>query len=136
MQNHYLNMCYKVLFLKSITNLMLCTIWYHLYNLKNVKNTHGGVLLLVKLQAKSLSFTKSNTPPWVFFTFFELCKWYQIAQGCCLRSLFHSQCLTLFYCPQWQNEVNLWRDNRKCEHGHKDEMLSCHLISDIHKGKL
>ena len=22
-------------------------IWYHLYNLKNVKNTHGGVLLLV-----------------------------------------------------------------------------------------
>ena len=26
---------------------MLCTIWYHLYNIKNVKNTHGGVLLLV-----------------------------------------------------------------------------------------
>ena len=24
-----------------------CAIWYHLYNLKNVKNTHGGVLLLV-----------------------------------------------------------------------------------------
>ena len=24
-------------------------IWYHLYNLKNVKNTYGGVLLLVKL---------------------------------------------------------------------------------------
>ena len=23
---------------------MLCAIWYHLYNLKNVKNTHGGVL--------------------------------------------------------------------------------------------
>ena len=21
-----------------------CAIWYHLYNLKNVKNTHGGVL--------------------------------------------------------------------------------------------
>ena len=29
---------------------MFCAIWYHLYNLKNVKNTHGGVLLLVKLQ--------------------------------------------------------------------------------------
>ena len=27
---------------------MRCAIWYHLYNLKNVKNTHGGVLLLVK----------------------------------------------------------------------------------------
>ena len=26
-------------------------IWYHLYNLKNVKNIHGGVLILVKLQA-------------------------------------------------------------------------------------
>ena len=29
---------------------MRYAIWYHLYNLKNVKNTHGGVLLLVKLQ--------------------------------------------------------------------------------------
>ena len=37
------------------TNVMFCAIWYHLYNLKNVKNTHGGVLLLVKLQAKSLA---------------------------------------------------------------------------------
>ena len=26
---------------------MRCAIWYHLYNFKNVKNTHGGVLLLV-----------------------------------------------------------------------------------------
>ena len=33
---------------------MRCAVWYHLYNLKNVKNTHGGVLLLVKLQAKRL----------------------------------------------------------------------------------
>ena len=32
---------------------MFCAIWYHLYNLKNVKNTHGGVLLLIKLQALS-----------------------------------------------------------------------------------
>ena len=31
---------------------MPCTIWYHLYNLKHVKNTHGGVLLSVKLQAE------------------------------------------------------------------------------------
>ena len=30
---------------------MLCAIWYHLYNLTAMKNTHGGVLLLVKLQA-------------------------------------------------------------------------------------
>ena len=33
-----------------ITNsgVMFCAIWYHLYNLKNVRNTHGGVLPLVK----------------------------------------------------------------------------------------
>ena len=30
---------------------MHCAIWYHLYNLKNEKNTHEGVLLLVKFQA-------------------------------------------------------------------------------------
>ena len=30
-----------------------CAIWYHLYNLKNVKNTHGRVLTLVKLHAEA-----------------------------------------------------------------------------------
>ena len=44
-------------------------IWYHLYHLKNTKNIHGGVLLLVKLQAEACTFTKSNTPPWVFSRF-------------------------------------------------------------------
>ena len=43
-------------------------IWYHLHNIENIKNTHGGVLLLVELQAKGCNFTKSNTPPWVIFT--------------------------------------------------------------------
>ena len=28
---------------------MRCAIWYHVYNLKNVKNTHGGLLLLATL---------------------------------------------------------------------------------------
>ena len=31
----------------------LCSILYHLYSLKNVKNTDGGVTLLVKLQAEA-----------------------------------------------------------------------------------
>ena len=44
---------------------MLRAVWY-LYNLKNVKNTHGGVLLSIKL---ACNFTKSNTPPWVFSRF-------------------------------------------------------------------
>ena len=58
----------------------LCVVWYHLNNFKNVKNTHGGVLFSVKLQTEACNFTKSNTTPWVFFTFLKLCKWYQIAQ--------------------------------------------------------
>ena len=32
-----------------------CAIWYHSCNLENVKNTHGGVLILVKLQASILT---------------------------------------------------------------------------------
>ena len=58
---------------------MFCAICYHVYNLKNVKNTHGGVLRLVKLHL-ACNFTKSNTPRWVFFKFFKLYKLYQIAQ--------------------------------------------------------
>ena len=34
--------------------LMRCVIWHHFYNLKNVKNIHEGLLLLVQLQAFSL----------------------------------------------------------------------------------
>ena len=51
--------------------MMRCVIWYHLYNLKNVKQTHGGVLLLVKLQAKTCNLTKIDTPPWVFLCFLD-----------------------------------------------------------------
>ena len=58
---------------------MLCTIWYHSHHLKNVKNTQGGVFLLVKLQAEACNLNnKSNTPPWAFLMFFKLC---QIAQS-------------------------------------------------------
>ena len=46
---------------------ILFTIWYHLYNLKSVKNTHRRVFIL-----KARNFNKSNTPPWVFFSFFKL----------------------------------------------------------------
>ena len=49
-------------------NVMLCSIWYRLYNFKNAKNSHGGVLIC-------------NTLPCVFFTFFKLYEWYQIAQS-------------------------------------------------------
>ena len=51
--------------------LMLCAIWYHFYNIKNVKKTYGGELLLG-------CFAKINTFPWVFFTFLYCA---QIAQS-------------------------------------------------------
>lgn len=40
---------------------------------KKDQSTHGGVLLLVKLQDKACNFNKSNIPVWVLFTFFKLC---------------------------------------------------------------
>ena len=49
---------------------MLCEIWYHLHNLKK-REKHPW---------KSDSFSKVAAL-WVFFTFFKLNKWYQIAQG-------------------------------------------------------
>ena len=96
------NFLIKVLFCSATTQaahiikfvllyVVRCAIWYRLYNLKNVKNAHGGVLILVKLQTEAYNFTKINSPPWVLFTFFKLYKSYQIAQRttyikfCCTR---------------------------------------------------
>ena len=80
---------------ESLQNkMMFCAIWYHLYNFKNLKNTHRVVLLLVKLRLLACNFSKSNTFPWVFFTFFELHKWYQIAQ--CITYLCEWSILQIF----------------------------------------
>ena len=56
---------------------------YHfmIIRFKNTKNTHRGMLLLVKLQLLACNFTNSNTPPWVSFTFLKFYKKYQIAQS-------------------------------------------------------
>ena len=35
--------------------------------------------------AEACNLTKNSTPPWVFFKFFKLCKWYQIAQNVTLE---------------------------------------------------
>ena len=51
---------------------MLCAIWYHLYNLKNLKNTDGGV--------KPATLLKVTLLHRCFSRFFNLYKWYQIAQ--------------------------------------------------------
>ena len=39
---------------------MCCVIWYHLCNLKKVKDTHRGVLLLRKLQALACFLNSTN----------------------------------------------------------------------------
>ena len=41
---------------------MRYAIWYHLYNLKNVKNTHGGVLNHIKMRIMSLPNPLSANP--------------------------------------------------------------------------
>ena len=57
---------------------MFCAIWYHFVQFRKREKhpwrnvTFGGMLLLGTL--KACNFTKSNTPPWVFFTFFKLYK--------------------------------------------------------------
>ena len=71
---------FKLYIFVIVANVMRWASWYRLYNLKNVKITHGGVLILVKLQVSACNFTRINTPLWVFFTFFKLYKRYQIAQ--------------------------------------------------------
>ena len=39
---------------------MLCTIWYHFYDLKNVENIIGGVLFLENVQALALYCTNGT----------------------------------------------------------------------------
>ena len=67
---------------------MLCEIWGHLNNLKNVKKTHAEVLLLVKLQlqlsatfsevaASACNFTKSNASRRAFFHVFQIARMIQ-----------------------------------------------------------
>ena len=85
---------------------MLYAIWDHLSNLKNLKNTHGGVLLIVKLQAEGSNFTESNTLPLVFSIFFKFCKWYQIAQ-----SIPYVQSVNMFSILKVKNKgiFNFWK---------------------------
>ena len=49
---------------------------------KKVKKTHGGVLLLVKLQANERNFTESKTLQWIFCKFFKL---YKLVQNCAMH---------------------------------------------------
>ena len=84
--HYYLLVCYikDVVKLSNILGYMWCFAQFGtICIIQKTRKKHGGVLLLVKLLAFSLlsyNFTKSDTPPSFFFTFFKLCKWYHIAQ--------------------------------------------------------
>ena len=81
---------------------------YHLYNLKNVKKTHEGVLFIGKLQASACNFNESNTPLWVLFMIFKLYKWYKIAQSVSYISLWMTEkleCETLTFFNAWRHEM-------------------------------
>ena len=103
--------------------LMRCKIWCHLCNLKNVKNTHGGVLLLVKLQASSCTFTKSNIHRWVFFTILKLSKWYQITQRITIYFIFKNAVFSIVNCFVKGSITNVWQ-------GHKYTLAENHHISE------
>ena len=62
--------CHLIISTPQHAVVMFCAIWYHIYNLKNVKNTHGGMLLL------SQQLYQISTPPWMLFTFLKLSKWH------------------------------------------------------------
>ena len=71
--------------------MMLFAIWYHLYNLKCLKNTQGGVLLLVsgtllKVPLLCGCFSALLSPPWVFFIFVKLEKWTELRKASCSDS--------------------------------------------------
>ena len=52
---------------------MFCGIWYDLHNLKNVKNTHGGVFLLVKLQALIANHAECRTTKRISHFLADIC---------------------------------------------------------------
>ena len=60
---------------------MFCAIWYHFVQFKKREKHPRNSVTYSKFQAKACNFTKSGTPPWMFFTFLILYKWYQAAQN-------------------------------------------------------
>ena len=87
------------------TNEMFFAICHHLYNLKNVKNSHGEVLLLVKLLAKTCNFTKNCTLPWMFSGFLNCNKSGNASQ----RNVYHITDFYEYFQKNFQNFLEkLW----------------------------
>ena len=53
----------------------------HLVRTQNFPKSYHFLPLVRTLQVSACDFTKSNTPPWVFFEILKLYKWYQIVHS-------------------------------------------------------
>ena len=73
-----------------------------------------------KSKALACNFTKSNTPPCVFFTIFKLCKLYQIAQRITYTFLFQE------LCEKGQEMIN-----SKSEYVEKTVIELCELLMNV-----
>ena len=65
----------------------------------------GGVL--------ACNFTKSSTPPWVFFVFFKLYKWYEIAQSVTFS---HDMCVVVFSFDSFLSTLTGVNTEEKSQH--------------------
>ena len=57
--------------------------------------------------AKACTFTKSDTPPWVFFTFFKLYKWCQIAQRTSYVSSYNAMYVCSLKMKKYETEQDI-----------------------------
>ena len=66
------------------SNIFDCEIEFVVYAVKLMyeppRQLKPEALCMNLLTAEACNFTKINTPPWVFFTFFKFYKWCQIAK--------------------------------------------------------
>ena len=80
---------------------------------------------IINFCCKGSNFTKSNTRPWVLFTFFKLYKWYQIA-----KRIIHG---TLLLNPMSYMPVVLWSFNSSYRTGEERTNTRFFYKQQFHK---
>ena len=95
---------------------MLWAIWYCLYNFKNVMNTHGGVLLLSKLQTEACNFTKVTLLHGCFSRFLNCANGIKLGEASNMYVVLDKYkcygCEAGYYCLGDGNEVNCTTVNK------------------------
>ena len=83
-------------------------LWIYIY----IYNIHTYICVCVFMWCVARFDTRSNTFPWLLFTFSQLYKWYQIAQNITYVCGRHNK-LSLFY-KYFSYGNNLWKRFDKC----------------------